>query len=295
MTKKIFKKIYNAFPYKRQLFSIIKKIFPSLSEDIYKHLHFKGVINVAVDKENDIKFKVYSDSERIENQIFWRGIDSWYEKVSMQHWIKICKISEVIFDIGAYHGIYALVAASIHENNKVFAFEPVEDSYKKMVRNVKLNNFSIHTFNCAISGKDGEAGFYNIDASSSLIGSLNKESFTYGEKLIKHIIPVRSVNSIVKEFNLPKIDLMKIDVEGHEIEVLQGMYNHLEKDKPSIILEVLTDERAQVINKLLKGLGYLYFDIDEQNSPIQIPEIKKSGYFNILICPPDVARKINLI
>jgi FkbM family methyltransferase len=295
MIKKIFKKGYELVPLKKQIFSAVKVFFPSLPENIYQHLHFKGKINVTVDKENNKRFTLYSDGERIENQIFWRDINSWYEKVSMQYWIKICRFSDVVMDIGAYHGIYALVAASLNADKKIFAFEPVEDSYNKLVRNIRMNNFPIHALNCAISDKDGVAEFFNIDTSANLIGSLDKESFGRSENLVMKTIPVRSVDSIMKEFNLPKIDLIKLDVEGHELSVLQGMYYYLKRDKPSLILEVLNEERAQKINELFKELNYLYFDIDEINPPKQIPEIKKSGYFNLLICTRDVAKKINLV
>jgi len=295
MVKKIFKKVYQLIPFKKEIYSVIKIFFPRLPEDIYMHLHFKGVVNVTTDKENNKKLKLYSDAERIENQIFWRGIDSWYERISMQYWIKICQFSDVILDIGAYHGIYALVAASISPGKKVYAFEPVKESFNKLMRNIRLNNFPIKAFNCAISDKDGVAEFYNIDSSANLIGSLNKESFTQSEKLVMQTMPVRSVGSIMKEFNLPKIDLIKLDVEGHELDVLRGMFDYLKRDKPSLILEVLNEENALRINDLFKDLDYLYFDIDEQSPPRQIPAIKKSGYFNLLICTSEVAKRINLI
>jgi FkbM family methyltransferase len=295
MIKRIIKKTYELFPFKKEIFSAVKFFFPSLPENVYQHLHFKGIIDITVNKTDGRKFKLYHDGESIENQIFWKGINSWYEGVSMQYWIKLCNFSEVVMDIGAYHGIYALVAASIHPDKKVFAFEPVKGSYNILLKNIRINHFSIKAFNCAVSDEDGMAEFYNIDSSANLIGSLNKKSFIHPEKLVVQTIPVRSAGSILREFNLPKIDLVKIDVEGHEINVLQGMYDYLRRDKPSLILEVLNEESARKLNELFKELDYLYFDIDEINPPRQIHEIKKSAYFNLLICTNDVAKKINLL
>jgi FkbM family methyltransferase len=290
--KNLLKKIYNLIPFKKQFYGIVKSV-TRLPESIYKHLHFKGIIPVTIDK--DEKFILYSDGERIENQVFWEGITSWYEKVSMQYWIKLCRMSEYVLDIGAYHGIYSLVANGIDRDKKVFAFEPVPGSYKKLVRNIELNNFKTKTFNCGVSDKDGVAVFYNINSSASLIGSFNKESFQHGETLIETKIPIRSLSSIVEEFKIPAIDLMKIDVEGHEIEVLEGLNEYLKLHLPSILLEVLSDENAVKINEVFKDCDYLYFDIDEKNPPVQIPEIRKSSYFNILVCKPAVAKKLELI
>jgi FkbM family methyltransferase len=294
MFKNIFKAFYKIIPFKLQLFTLVKSVI-AVPEKIYRHLHFKGNVTIYIDKEKKQSFKLYSDGERIENEIFWGGIDSWYEKVSMQYWVKLCKNSEVVFDIGAYHGIYSLVAGAVNKQNKIYAFEPVEDSYNKLQRNISLNDFSIKAFKYGASDKDGDAEFYNIDAAGSLIGSLNKESFQHGEKLVKHHIKVRSLASIMHEFNIPKVNLIKIDVEGHEFEVMQGLESYLKEFKPSILFELTEDAHAEKIHNLVKDCGYLYFDIDEVNPPKRISVIKKSSYFNILICTPEIAEKINLI
>jgi hypothetical protein len=99
----------------------------------------------------------------------------------------------------------------------------------------------------------------------------------------------------MQEFNIPKIDLIKIDVEGHEFEVMQGLEAYLKEFKPTILFELTEEAHAEKINNLVKDCGYLYFDMDEVNPPKRIQEIKKSSYFNILICTHDIAKKIKLI
>lgn len=294
MLKNLFKTFYKIIPFKVQLFTFIRSVF-TIPEKVYKHLHFKGIVSINIDKEKSKSFKLYSDGERIENEIFWGGIDSWYEKVSMEYWIKLCRNSEYVFDVGAYHGIYSLVAGAVNKQNKIFAFEPVEDSYNKLQRNISLNDFTIKALTYGASDKDGTAEFYNIHATGSLIGSLNKESFQHGEKLVKYSIKVRSLKSIMQEFNIPRIDLIKIDVEGHEFEVLQGLENYLKEFKPSILFELTENAHAEKINELVKDWEYLYFDIDEVNPPKGISAIKKSSFFNILICAQETARRINLV
>ena len=89
---------------------------------------------------------------------------------------------------------------------------------------------------------------------------------------------------------------MKIDVEGHEPEVLEGMDDYLFKFSPTIIIEVLTEEVAIELNKLFDKMDYLYFNIDDKNNAIrQTEKIEKSDFWNYLICNKKTALKLGII
>ena len=78
---------------------------------------------------------------------------------------------------------------------------------------------------------------------------------------------------------------MKIDVELHEPEVLEGMGIYLKKFKPDILIEVLNNNIAFKLNKLFKNLNYYYISIDDKKNILKkINQIKKSPFYNILIC-----------
>src|ERR1035438_2683649 len=99
--KKILKSIFDAIPFKKQFFGIIKIFKPGPS--IYKHLHFKGIIKVRVDDNH--AFKMHHYGFQIENELFWNGLTGGWEKVSLGLWVKLSKNADVIIDVGANTGI----------------------------------------------------------------------------------------------------------------------------------------------------------------------------------------------
>ena len=108
-------------------------------------------------------------------------------------------------------------------------------------------------------------------------------------------IKTKKLSTFIKEQNINQIDLIKIDVETHEPEVLEGMEEFLKLFKPTLLIEVLNDEIGAKIQNIIKDIDYLYFNIDEVNKPKKVSKIVKSDYYNYLICAPDVAQKLKLI
>jgi hypothetical protein len=74
MVKNITKCIYNAVPFKKQLFSLLKLLKPSQS--LYQHLHFRDWIWVQVESSG---FKIYHYGYQVENDLFWSGINGNWE------------------------------------------------------------------------------------------------------------------------------------------------------------------------------------------------------------------------
>ena len=123
-----------------------------------------------------------------------------------------------VVDAGAAFGYYTLLAAKrVGQDGKVYAFEPIPTVFNDLVENVKINGWkNVYLYNMALSDSIGER-IIATDGSSY-----------FGLR------PVRGVNKVcIKTTRLDYIvddaDLVKIDVEGHEIEVLRGMANILEK------------------------------------------------------------------
>jgi len=77
------------------------------------------------------------------------------------------------------------------------------------------------------------------------------------EKTAKDVIgrPIKQGDYV---FYYQNIDIIKIDVEGHELEVLQGMSKMLKRDKPKIIIELLSEKDILKSDKFLKELGYKF-------------------------------------
>jgi FkbM family methyltransferase len=271
--KKIFKGFYNFIPFKQQIFSILK-IFWTPPESIFKHLHFKGKFKVKINQSKS--FMLNHFGLQCENEIFWMGWKHNWEKESIKVWGKLCKDSQIILDIGANTGIYSLVAKTINPNSKVYAFEPELFFYDMLQKNNSLNNFDIQSYPKAISNYDGDI---IIEAFSGQSKSFTVDSIT--------------LDTFIKQNEIKKIDLIKIDVETHEPKVLEGFLNHLS----TLLIEILNNDIAEIVYNQVRELGYLYFNIDERgNGSIrQTDIIEKSDYYNYLLCSPETANKIGLL
>jgi len=290
--KQMFKYIYSSIPFKQNLFSFLK-LFYTPSPKIFKHLHFKGVIEVPINDGN--KFLINHYGFQIENEIFWSGLTNGWEKVSINLWIQLCKDASVILDIGANTGVYALVAKTINPNSKVFAFEPVNRVYDKLHENIALNSYDIVAIKKAVSDRSGTAVIYDTNQEHTLSVTVNRNTVNPEIQSVKTEIQIVSLDDFVREYDLKNIDLIKIDVEMHEPEVLQGFLNHISIFKPTFLIEILTDEVAEKVQNLVEGLGYLYYNIDEKTGIRQVNKISKSDYYNFLFCSCEVARKLKLI
>ena len=290
--KKILKQIYKSIPFKRELFYGLKMIWRP-NENIYKHLYFVGVIKVDVNKSKS--FKVKHHGFQIENEIFWAGLTNGWEKESMKLWIKLCENSKIILDIGANTGIYSLVAKTINPLSKVYAFEPVKRVFTKLQQNISLNSFDILAFEKAVSNSNGTAVIYDTDTEHTLSVTVNKNLSEPDAYVIETTIQTITLNSFIEEHNLPKIDLIKIDVETHEPEVIEGFSKYLAIYKPALLIEILNNEIGQKIEEMVKGLDYLYFNIDENKGIRQVDKITKSDYYNYLLCNLTTALKIGLV
>ncbi|HSY60471.1 MAG TPA: FkbM family methyltransferase [Cytophaga sp.] len=289
--KVLLKKIYSILPFKKEAFTLLKLIWAP-DESIYRHLYFKDVFTVKVNSTKKFKIKHYGFE--LENIIFWSGLTKGWEKESIKLWIKLCKEADVIVDIGANTGIYSLVAKTIKPAATVYAFEPVNRVYKKLIENIQLNNFDIHAYEQAASNTCGTATIYDTDSEHTYSVTVNKNMFSNETNVIESTIETITLDSFIKKNKIEKIDLIKIDVETHEAEVLEGFSDFLSAHKPSMLIEILTDEIGKKIETLVKDMNYLYFNIDEAGNIRQVPNLSKSDFYNYLFCNPQTADKLNL-
>lgn len=291
--KKALKKIYEILPFKMQIFSLIK--WMGLPEKIYKHLHFEGVFTVKVDANH--QFKMYHLGVSEENELFWGGIENGWEKTSLKLWRKLCVDTPVVLDIGANTGLYSLVTKSLNPTAKVFAFEPLPKVIEYLNYNVEINNYDITVVPKAASNFNGTAKVFLMEGHDFCT------SVTVNKSLLAETTPQKELEidcitlvDFITKNNIDKIDLIKIDVETHEPEVLEGMGGYLDKFKPDFLIEIWDKDCAIKLNTLFKDKGYLYFDIDDKNDKvIRKEEISVSSFWNYLICKPETAKKIGLI
>ena len=294
--KNLTKKFYEILPFKREVFSFIK-YFWTPPHSLYKHLHFRGPFIVKI--EEGKRFNFYHNGTEIENDIFWKGLTKGWEKISMKLWLALCKQSTVVIDIGANTGVYSLVAKTVNPKTQVYAFEPIKRVFLELKGNCELNKYDIVCVEKALSNKEGEQLIYENEEPHLNAATLNQQTaelYSHGTLNKATTIKTTTLDSFIRINNLRGIDLVKIDVETHEPEVIDGFREFLPQHKPSFLIEVLMDEVGTRLQKYFDPLGYLYFNIDDQKGVIkQEKSIHKSDYFNWLVCSEEIAAKIGLI
>jgi FkbM family methyltransferase len=290
--KRVVKKLYKLAPFKKELYSLLKKVW-RVPERVYKHLSFVGVFKVRVEENKSFLLKHYGF--QLENEIFWEGLSGRWEKHSMSLWIQLCKETQTIFDIGANTGVYSLVAKTVNPKSNVYAFEPIKTVFVKLLENINRNQFSVNCFEIALSNIDGKLPIYGANEDLTYTATLNPafESAVEGEKTFE--VEVSTLRSFIQKNNITSIDLMKIDVESHEGEVIEGFGIYLEKFKPVILIEIIRDYVAAKVMPYFEGLGYLYFNIDETKGVRKVDTVGVSDSFNYLFCSPEKARQLKLI
>ena len=172
---------------------------------------------------------------------------------------------ETVIDIGAHIGCFTILAAKT--GARVFSYEPFPSNFAALEHNVKLNNFgNVKVFNIAISGKrDNRALFLADNPAHTSSHSLHPSHFascsqtSYGKKKLE--VPCITLDDIILENNLDRIDLLKIDCEGCEYEILYGASVETLAKTKAIIIECEVFEKPTTwsitgMETYLKNLGF---------------------------------------
>lgn len=290
--KRLLKKIYSFLPFKKPVFSLLKRTFKP-SQRLYQHLHFKGFFKVEAAPGRS--FEIYHHGAIEENEIFWNGLLGGWEKKTISLWVQLAPHSDVILDIGANTGIYTLVAQTLNPAAEVHCFEPIPGVVRLLERNIHRNHFPSRIHPIGLSNYTGEAKIYLAKGTDFAYSVTVNKNFLQQEA-DELTIAVKTLSDVIEEERIDRIGLMKIDVESHEAEVLEGMGHYLKAFRPTIFIEVLDEEMGRKLTAIFAGMNYLYFNINDETGTIRQTEvITKSDYWNYLLCRESVARDLGLI
>jgi FkbM family methyltransferase len=173
----------------------------------------------------------------------------------------ILKKNMTVLDIGANIGYYALIELDIIKNNGLLiAVEPSPANYSLLKKNIDLNNFkNYRAYNCAISHNVEKKDFYLSESSN--LNTFHKSNDP-GLKLSGEKIEVQT-ETILSLVGNDKIDLIRMDVEGHEVSIFKSLIEYISVTniKPMILFEPhlsryneLNDMREPL--EALLSLGY---------------------------------------
>lgn len=171
----------------------------------------------------------------------------------------LCKPGEVFVDVGANIGAWTLAAAhAVGSEGRVLTFEPaprVADTLRKTLRANRLRHVKLYEMALAESSGRRRFSVERDNTGGSRLGLMSDDAHRSFEQI--DVMTAR-LDDVVRSEKLPRLDVMKIDVEGFEYDVLRGSQDVLSSFKPAMILET-GHENAEAragIQRLLSGLGY---------------------------------------
>lgn len=260
--KKYLFRLYLSLPGSRFVFSLVKMIMIPPYK-VRKYLRFRGSFRLKIGHESELKLMNYGNT--IENELFWLGTKGW-EGLTLQAWKNLSEKAQVIFDVGANTGLFALISAKVNPSAEIHAFEPLSLGMKRLKKNVSLNQLSINTWQIALADEDGQGMIFVADTISGTFdqATLNKERSNQVSSTAE-IISTKRISSFIEENNLKRIDLMKIDVETYEPNVLRGMGSYLKMFFPTILIEILNEKVGTEVESILAGMNYQFYLIDERH------------------------------
>jgi FkbM family methyltransferase len=267
----------------------LKNVLDSISSSKLSIDHLQDLI------KNGPKRKIVMDENSITIQMLESGsIYEWYindprtavaclvatgkyetiETKILQH---LANGAELVVDIGANVGYYTVeLAKSLGSSGQLLGFEPVEQSFSQLRKNVKLNNIEnkVRIFQTGLSNSVSETQIFLPRKSGSSAASLR--NLHPEEEYESQIINTTTLDNVFETLGASDCDLIKIDVEGGELQVIEGGIATIKRFKPIIFAELLRkwseafSYSPNNVLQILQNIGYSCWGVSEELREITV-------------------------
>lgn len=231
---------------------------------VFYHYSFRVIKSLYIDVKqtqvnvNGYKLNLIPEDQGISKELLFFKT---HEPVSTSLINSELRKGMVCLDIGANIGYYVLLESkAIGKDGRIIAIEPSPDNFKFLQKNIDgLNAKNIEAYNFAAGHTEGQIRFFLNERSNGCKALLeNEEPPNRPGKVIQ--VPIRRLDSFIDEKKIDRIDFLRMDVEGFELYIIEGMKNALKKYKPIIQLELhkrqIGEEGTKKFFKIMKDLGY---------------------------------------
>ena len=189
-------------------------------------------------------------------------VQGTYEPLTVGLAKSIMQDGGVFFDVGANIGLFSIQLSNI-ENVVVYAVEPSAGIFSKLLKNIRLSEVeNIHPINIGLSYQDGFAYMFNKHP-----GNLGTTKVVEKMEGNAYLIRLCTLSELLAYLKIPDIRLMKIDVEGYELNVLKGLFDGTNTIYPeNLIMEFNelieeTGHNQRESFEYILNLGYTPFNV----------------------------------
>lgn len=185
-----------------------------------------------------------------------RFVSGTYEPFKTQAYLDSVKPGDVVFDVGAHVGYYvALASQQVRPTGQVIAFEPRPLNLRFLKRHIRWNGLTnVQVLEVAVASEPGNASF------DTRTGTGTGRLSTGGDLLVQTV----SLDDLRRRGDLPAPDLLKVDVEGGELGVLNGAVETIRDSKPIILVATHDATIHAEVTAFLDRLGYEWRVLDTQ-------------------------------
>ena len=224
-------------------FKLFKRIIPSLIRKLSFSTN-KNTISL-----NNFKINLYLTSS-IDREIYLKN-EYEMDQLDFVNKVMLNQKYDYFFDIGAYIGYYSLSLCKLANNTA--AFEPNQQNFQRLSKNVEINNFNISCYNLGCSDSKNKLKIWYTDKNksggSSILQDTDKEINKYDKtKLLFEEIETDKLDNLYPLKN--KKIFFKIDVERHELNVLKGASNILSNNQCYLQVEIFPHLQDEILSYL---------------------------------------------
>ncbi|MEI8349017.1 MAG: FkbM family methyltransferase [Candidatus Omnitrophota bacterium] len=243
---------------------------------------------IVVEDVYDIKFIYYPWEKRSLRTLLRKE----YYREEFQALEKLIRPKDTVFDVGANVGIFSVFLSRLAmEGGKVFAFEPVPETYWRLRENLALNRcLNVLSIQMAVSDREGVVAMNIFPKEYSDWNTMGKPVMSSPEG---DIVPCEStavtavtLDDFCKKENIDHIDFLKVDVEGFEKNVFLGARQLLREKRIGYICFEISEEplkgagiAARDVFALLESYEYLVYKFDHAHDVFQGPIHSSSEYY----------------
>jgi FkbM family methyltransferase len=225
------------------------------------YLKLRSKNGLIVSEIQESKMYLDTSDPGISRELILRGV---HEELATKFLRQELKKGMVVIDIGANLGYYALLEASIVEKEgQVYAFEPVHKNFDILTKNIKVNGYkNVKAYCKAVSSKSGTSKIALTDASNwgSMLDISDETVSGYMKqkmhKLTQQVIRVDTVSldEFLDKEGVNQVNLIRMDIEGYEVQVIKGMTNTLRNTSS---LKLFFEIHNKVFNDPKTTIGFL--------------------------------------